>query len=95
MVAEVLLKSLNVEDYIDEDPSPEFKKIISSRGFGVDEEKDLFNLKFVKVNDGSPELDSTYEGIATHLHIDDKSGSDAKNSSDITRLCTCHLHQSC
>ena len=69
MVAEVLLKSLNVDDYIDEDPSPEFKKIISSRGFGVDEEKDLFNLKFVKVNDGSPELDSTYEGIATHLDV--------------------------
>ena len=69
MVAEVLLKSLNVDDHIDEDPSPEFKKIISSRGFGVDEEKDLFNLKFVKVNDGSPELDSTYEGIATHLDV--------------------------
>ena len=69
MVAEVLLKSLNVEDYIDEDPSPEFKKIISSQGFGVDENKDLFDLKFVKVNNDSPEFLSTYEGIATNLDV--------------------------
>ena len=69
MVAEVLLKSLSVEDFIDEDPSPEFKKIISSQGFGVKEDKDLFNLKFVKVNDDSPELQTTYEGIATNLDV--------------------------
>ncbi len=67
MVAEVLLKSLNVEDYIEEDPSPEFKKIISSQGFDAEEDKDLFNIKFVKVNKDSPEFMSTYEGIATHL----------------------------
>ncbi|KAL8904643.1 MAG: hypothetical protein Q9207_003131 [Kuettlingeria erythrocarpa] len=69
MVAEVLLKSLSVEDYIDENPSPEFKKIISSRGFGAEEEKDLFNVKFVKVNSESPEFVSTYEGIATNLDV--------------------------
>lgn len=69
MVAEVLLKSINVEDYIDEDPSPEFKKIISSHAFGVEENKDLFNVKFVKVNNDSPELESTYEGIATNLDV--------------------------
>ncbi|KAL9612615.1 MAG: hypothetical protein Q9167_002785 [Letrouitia subvulpina] len=69
MVAEVLLKSINVDDYIDEDPSPEFKKIISSKGFGVDENKDLFNVKFVKVNADSPEFTSTYEGIATNLDV--------------------------
>ncbi|CAO1605338.1 Vacuolar protein sorting-associated protein 13 [Xanthoria calcicola] len=69
MVAEVLLKSLNVDDYIDEDPSPEFRKIISSRGFGAKENKDLFNIKFVKVNNESPEFKSTYEGIATHLDV--------------------------
>lgn len=67
MVAEVLLKSLSVDDYIDEDPSPEFKKIISSRGFGAKDDKDLFNVKFVKVNNESPEFMSTYEGIATNL----------------------------
>ncbi|KAL8763245.1 MAG: hypothetical protein Q9184_000885 [Pyrenodesmia sp. 2 TL-2023] len=69
MVAEVLLKSLSVEDYIDEDPSPEFKKIISSRGFGAKDENDLFNIKFVKVNSESPEFMSTYEGIATNLDV--------------------------
>ncbi|KAI4089812.1 MAG: hypothetical protein LQ344_005177 [Seirophora lacunosa] len=69
MVAEVLLKSLSVDDYIDEDPSPEFKKIVSSRGFGAKDDKDLFNVKFVKVNDKSPEFMSTYEGIATNLDV--------------------------
>lgn len=69
MVAEVLLKSINVEDYIDEDPSPEFKKIISSQGFGAEENRDLFNLKFVKANNDSPEFQSTYEGIATNLDV--------------------------
>ncbi|KAL8692671.1 MAG: hypothetical protein Q9218_002344 [Villophora microphyllina] len=69
MVAEVLLKSLNVEDYIDEDPSPEFKQIVSSRGFGAKEDKDLFNVKFVKVNADSPEFLSTYDGIATNLDV--------------------------
>ncbi|KAL6717664.1 Vacuolar protein sorting-associated protein 13 [Lecanora helva] len=69
MVAEVLLKSLNVEDYIDEDPSPEFKKIISSQHFGAEEGKDLFNLKFLKVNNDSPEFSTTYESIATNLDV--------------------------
>ena len=69
MVAEVLLRSLNVEDYIDEDPSPEFKQIISSRGFDAEEDKDLFNVKFVKVKPESPEFESTYDGIATNLDV--------------------------
>ena len=69
MVAEVLLKSLSVDDYIEEDPIPEFKKIISNEGFGVEEEKDLFNVKFVKVNSDSPEFRSTYEEIATNLDV--------------------------
>ena len=69
MVAEVVLKSLSVDDYIDDDPSPEFKKIISSQGFGAKETKDLFSLKFVKVKNDSPEFLSTYEGIATNLDV--------------------------
>ena len=69
MVAEVLLKALNVDDHIEEDPSPEFKKIISSQGFDAEEDKDLFNVKFVKVNNDSPEFESTYEGIATNLDV--------------------------
>lgn len=69
MVAEVLLKSLNVEDFIDQDPGPEFKKIMSSQGFGVEDAKDLFNVKFVKVNNDSPEFNTTYECIATNLDV--------------------------
>ena len=69
MVAEVLLKSLNVDDHIEQDPSPEFKKIISSQGFDAKEDKDLFDVKFVKVNADSPEFQSTYEGIATNLDV--------------------------
>ncbi|KAL9100888.1 MAG: hypothetical protein Q9163_003799 [Psora crenata] len=69
MVAEVLLKKLNVDDYIEEDPSPEFKKILSNEGFGAEEGKDLFNIKFIKVDSCSPEFNSTYEEIATHLDV--------------------------
>ena len=69
MVAEVLLKKLNVDDHIEEDPIPEFKKIISSEGFGAEEERDLFNIKFVKVNHDSPEFKTTYESIATNLDV--------------------------
>jgi vacuolar protein sorting-associated protein 13A/C len=69
MVAEVLLRSLSVEDYIEEDPSPEFKNIISSRDIDAEEDKDLFNVKFVKVVPESPEFKSTYEGIATNLDV--------------------------
>lgn len=69
MVAEVLLRSLTVDDHIEEEPLPEFKQIISSKGFKAEEGKDLFNVRFVKVNPASPEFQSTYEGIATNLDV--------------------------
>ncbi|KAL4867000.1 hypothetical protein BDV12DRAFT_172003 [Aspergillus spectabilis] len=69
MVAEVILKSLSVDDYIEENAVPEFKKIISSTGFDADENKDLFHLKFVRVKPESPEFHSTYEGVAMNLDI--------------------------
>lgn len=69
MVAEVLLKSLSVEDHIEEDPTPEFKRIISSEGFDAEEGKDLFTVKFVKVNQASPEFNSIYEGVSTNLDV--------------------------
>ncbi|EXJ82284.1 hypothetical protein A1O3_06097 [Capronia epimyces CBS 606.96] len=69
MVAEVLLRALTVDDHIEEDPIPEFKQIISSKGFKAEEGKDLFNIKFVKVKPESPEFKSTYEGIATNLDV--------------------------
>lgn len=69
MVAVVLLRSLSVEDYIEKEPSPEFKNIISSRDLDAEENKDLFNVKFVKVNPESPEFKSTYEEVATNLDV--------------------------
>ncbi|PWY87578.1 vacuolar protein sorting-associated protein [Aspergillus heteromorphus CBS 117.55] len=69
MVAEVVLKALSVDDYIEENPVPEFKRILSSKGFDADEDKDLFHLKFVKVKPESPEFQSTYEGVAMNLDI--------------------------
>ena len=69
MVAEIVLKSLSVDDYIEENPVPEFKRILSSKGFNADEERDLFHLKFVRVKPESPEFHSTYEGVAMNLDI--------------------------
>jgi vacuolar protein sorting-associated protein 13A/C len=69
MVAEVLLRSLSVDDYIENDPSPEFKKIITSQDVDKAENRDLFNLKFVRVQKDSPEFVSTYEGIAMNLDV--------------------------
>ena len=69
MVAEVVLRSLTVDDHIEQNSLPEFKQIISSKGFKADEGKDLFIVKFVKVNPESPEFNSTYESIATNLDV--------------------------
>ncbi|PGH11668.1 hypothetical protein AJ80_07035 [Polytolypa hystricis UAMH7299] len=69
MVAEVLLKSLSVDDYIEEQSNPEFKQIVSSKGFEAKEDRDLFNLKFVRVNPSSPEFLSTYEGIEMNVDL--------------------------
>ncbi|PVI04174.1 vacuolar protein sorting-associated protein 13 [Periconia macrospinosa] len=69
MVAEVSLKSLAVEDHVESDPMPEFRNIISSEDASADEQKDLFSLKFVRVNKESPEFQSKYEGIAMNLDV--------------------------
>ncbi|KAJ5482720.1 hypothetical protein N7539_006166 [Penicillium diatomitis] len=69
MVADVILKSLSVDDHIEENPVPEFKQIISSTGFDADENNDLFHLKMVRVKPESPELDAVYEGVAMNLEI--------------------------
>ncbi|RMZ73838.1 vacuolar sorting-associated vps13 [Pyrenophora seminiperda CCB06] len=69
MAADVRLKSLAVEDHVEESSLPEFKNIISSEDVSAHEQKDLFSLKFVKVNKESPEFQSKYEGIATNLDV--------------------------
>lgn len=69
MVAEVVLQSLSVDDYIEDNLVPDFKRILSSKGFNAEEDKDLFNLRFVRVNPDSPEFQSTYEGVAMNLDM--------------------------
>ncbi|KAM5440634.1 Vacuolar protein sorting-associated protein 13 [Microsporum canis] len=70
MAADIVLKSLSIEDYIEEHSSaPEFKKIVTSRGFDANEDKDLFTLKFIKVNHNSPEFISVYDGVEMNLEL--------------------------
>ncbi|KAI1995793.1 Vacuolar protein sorting-associated protein 13 [Ophidiomyces ophidiicola] len=69
MVAEVVLKSLSVDDHIEQDASSEFKKIISSKGFNATEGKDLFQLKFIRVNQKSPEFLEVYDGTEMNLDL--------------------------
>lgn len=69
MVAEVRLRTLAVEDHVEENPTSEFKNIISSEDLYATSKKDLLSLKFVKVNNDHPEFMSTYEGIATNLDV--------------------------
>lgn len=66
MAAEVSLRTLAVEDHVEEDPIPEFRNIISSDDAASDQ-KELLQLKFVRVNKDSPEFQSKYEGIAMNL----------------------------
>lgn len=67
MVADVRLRTLAVEDHVEENPTPEFKNLISSEDSSTDNKEDLFSLQFVKVNKESPEFMSKYEGIATNI----------------------------
>lgn len=69
MGADVRLGSLAVEDHVEDITTPEFRNIISSEDSSADEQKDLFTLKFVKVNKDSPEFQTKYEGIATNLDV--------------------------
>ena len=69
MAAEVLLKSLSIEDFIDGGATPEFKKLVSSEGFESNNGRDLFHVKFMKVNKMSPEYTSVYEGVDTNIDM--------------------------
>ncbi|KAF2116072.1 hypothetical protein BDV96DRAFT_645420 [Lophiotrema nucula] len=69
MAAEVSLKTLAVEDHVEENPLPEFRNIVSSEDADAGEQKDLFSLTFVKVNKESPEFQTKYEGIALNLDV--------------------------
>ncbi|KAH7135967.1 hypothetical protein B0J11DRAFT_425934 [Dendryphion nanum] len=69
MGADVRLKTLAIEDHVEQDSMPEFRNIITSEDVSSEEQKDLFSLKFVKVNAESPEFQTKYEGIAMNLDV--------------------------
>ncbi|KAJ2900637.1 hypothetical protein MKZ38_002296 [Zalerion maritima] len=68
MVAEVSLGSVAVDDFVDNPPA-EFKSIVSS-GDAEDHEEDrnLVQVKFVKVKKESPEFMTVYEGVETNIN---------------------------
>jgi vacuolar protein sorting-associated protein 13A/C len=68
MVAEVSLQSLSLDDHVEENPLPEFKRLISSRD-ADSEEKALVQVKYVKVKRDSPEFMPVYSGIETNLDV--------------------------
>lgn len=68
MVAEVSLQSLSLDDHVEENPLPEFKRLISSRDADC-EEKALIQVKYVKVKRNSPEFMPVYSGIETNLDV--------------------------
>jgi vacuolar protein sorting-associated protein 13A/C len=68
MVAEVSLQSLSLDDHVEENPLPEFKRLVSSGDTDTDE-KALVQVKFVKVKRNSPEFMPVYSGIETNLDV--------------------------
>ena len=69
IAADVKLKSVTVEDHVEESPEPEFKNLISSEDIYGNQQEDLLTVHFVKVNKDHPEFQSKYEGIATNLDV--------------------------
>ncbi|CAG8450182.1 1456_t:CDS:10 [Cetraspora pellucida] len=72
MSAEVVLKSLNIEDKMS-DTGSEFKHLAASEGYGnaqADDSKDLVHVKYTRVNTKSPEYMSKYEGISQSVDIE-------------------------
>lgn len=70
MAAEIILKSLNVEDLIDDDPSTNFKRIVTSDALQEQSnDNPLFFVKYVKVKRESPEFMTVYEAIETNVDV--------------------------
>ncbi|KAH6640079.1 hypothetical protein BKA67DRAFT_665445 [Truncatella angustata] len=70
MVAEVSLGSVTVDDFVENNPSVEFKSIVSSGDVEDRQEKrDLVTVKFIKVKRESPEFMPVYEGIETNINV--------------------------
>lgn len=70
MAAGISLKSLAIEDHVEENPMPEFKNIVSSDETQSSNTGELFQLNFVRVNKDSPEFEDKYDGVAMNLDVD-------------------------
>ncbi|KAI5306994.1 hypothetical protein KEM56_005829 [Ascosphaera pollenicola] len=69
MSADVLLRSLNVEDYIEANLAPAFKQIVSSKTCDSQQDRDLFHLKLLRVTPSSPESGPEVQGIETNIDL--------------------------
>ena len=74
MVAEVLLKTLQVEDRMDTTSPPELCKLITSESLdfihGEDEGSYLIKIKYARIQKSSPEYMTTYDGIEQNVDVD-------------------------
>lgn len=69
MAANVILKSLSVEDLIEANPLPEFKRIVSSLNNTEEQSAPLFKVNYIKVKPESPEFATIHKSIETHVDV--------------------------
>ncbi|BFZ60577.1 Vacuolar protein sorting-associated protein 13 [Saitoella coloradoensis] len=72
MVADVVLKTLHVEDRMDTLSPPEFRRLITSARVGAGDggvQPDLVHIKYSKVDKDSPEFMTVYEGIDQNVDV--------------------------
>jgi len=71
LTAEVSLQSLSLDDHVERNPLPEFKRLISSgdAADGDNDEKALVHVKYAKIRRDSPEFMTLYAGIETNLDV--------------------------
>ncbi|ORY77300.1 vacuolar protein sorting-associated protein vps13 [Protomyces lactucae-debilis] len=71
MQADVVLRSLVVEDRMNVESPREFQKLVTSEQIGEDdqEQKDLVHVKYTQVKPASPDFQSTYGGIEKHVDV--------------------------
>ncbi|TVY71541.1 Vacuolar protein sorting-associated protein, partial [Lachnellula suecica] len=68
LIIDTSLESLVVDDYVD-NPSAEFKSIISSGDVESETQKDLIHVKLIKVKRDSPEFMPKYEGVEVNIDV--------------------------
>ncbi|KAK2629859.1 hypothetical protein QTJ16_000679 [Diplocarpon rosae] len=70
LIINTSLESVVVDDYV-ENPSAEFKSIVSSgdTDADADDHKDLIQVKIIKVKSSSPEFMPKYEGVETNIDV--------------------------